>query len=309
MEYGKIISTGWKQAWKYKTLWIFGFFISGGAGGNMSNFSDEFDGFGLKGGDFYHIKEFIIEHMYIIVLLAALAFVALLIWIILGTISTGGIIDAARQLKRNEAYRFGKAIKAGVSYFWRILGVGLLTLVVIFAIIIFLALIGVAAFFIHVGIGIISLLILIPLFIVSIFLTTITVAMAERYIIIENRPVFDSIGDGFNLWKAHLGPSIVYSLIYIGLSIAIGLGTLVIVLFTVMPFVAVAFVNWVVAVVIGVPIVLLILLVVEGFTGSAMNLMTTEFYYQLVELNQPATAQPAVPGSDYSPPPPPPPAP
>jgi hypothetical protein len=166
-------------------------------------------------------------------------------------------------------------------------------------------LIGVAAFVIHVALGILSLLILIPLLIVIIFMTTITVAMAQRYIVIENRPVFDAIADGYNLWKAHLGPSIVYSLIYLGLSIAVGLGTLVILLFTVMPFIAVGFVHVLMAVLVGIPVVLLILLVVEGFSGSAMNLMTTEFYFQLIEMSKPPMVQPAGPGNGYSPPPPP----
>ena len=60
-----------------------------------------------------------------------------------------------------------------------------------------------------------------------------------------------------------------YTLVYIGIGIAVGLGTLVILLFTVVPFVAIGFINWVVAILIGIPIVLLILLVLEGFSGSA----------------------------------------
>ena len=86
MDYGKIVSTGWAQAWKHKTLWIFGFLISGGGGGNIFNYSDEFDNFGLGPmgrGDLYHIKQFLVEHLYIIVLLGLLAVLVFLIWIVL----------------------------------------------------------------------------------------------------------------------------------------------------------------------------------------------------------------------------------
>ncbi len=306
MQYGKIVSTGWSQAWKHKTLWIFGFLISGAGGGNVSNFTDDFDGLGLGGPDMYQIKNFVAEHLLIIAMFALLAFVAFIIWIILSTISTGGLIDAARQLKRGETYSFVKAFKTGASYFWRILGIGLLTFLVIAAFIIFLVLLGVAAFFIHVAFGIISILVLLPILIIGMFVTSITVAMAERYIVIEDRPVFDSIADGYNLWRSDLGSSVVFCLIYIGIAIAVGLASLVVFLFTVIPFIAIGFVNLWMGILIGAPIMLLIMLVLDGFSGSAMHLMTTEFYYQLVEGSQAAAMQPTAPGSDLSPPPPPP---
>lgn len=309
MDYGKIISTGWSQAWRHKTLWIFGFLISGGGGFNLPNVSEKFDNFGMGPigrGDLYHIREFVLAHLYIIVLLAAMALLAFLVWIVLSVISTGGLIDAARQMKNNEPYGFGKAFKTGVRYFWRILGIGILTFVLAVASIIFLVLLGVAAFFIHWGVGVLSLLVLIPILIVVIFVITITITLAERYIVIEDRPVFDAITDGYNLWKANLGSSILYSLIYIGIGIAVGLATLVIILFAVIPFIAVGFVNLLVAILIGVPVVLLVLLIIEGFSGSAMHLMTTEFYYQLLEKRKPEAVQPAGTGGDYMPPSPPP---
>ncbi len=309
MDYGKIISTGWGQAWKHKTLWIFGFLIAGGGGSNVSNLSNKFDRFGLAESDLFRVREFIVEHLYIILLLAALALLAFVIWIILRTISVGGLVEAARQMKQGEQYRFGKSFGVGVRYFWRLLGIAFLTFVVVFAFIVFVAIIGVVAFTINVALGVLSLLILLPLFIVGMFVAVITSSLAERHIVIENRPVFDSIGDSFNLWKSHLGPSVVYTLIYVGIGIAVGLSTLVILLFAVIPFVAVGFVNWLMAIVIGIPIVLLILLIVEGFSGSAMHLMTTEFYFQLVEVDQPPMMATAIPGEGYTPPPPPPPPP
>jgi len=307
MDYGKIISTGWSQAWKHKTLWIFGFLISGGGGSNLPNISEKFDNFGmgpLGRGDLYHVKEFILEHLYIIALLAAMALLAFLIWVVLSMISTGGLIDAARQMKNNEPFGFGKAFKTGVKYFWRILGISLLTFVVAAAFIVFMILLGVVAFVIHVGVGILALLVLLPILLVGIFVITITVAMAERYIVIHDRPVFDAITEGYNLWKSNLGPSVVFGLIYIGIGIAVGLSTLVVILFAVIPFIAVGFVNWLIAVVIGVPVVLLILLIVEGFSGSAMHLMATEFYYQLLEKSSPAAVPTAGMGGDYLAPPP-----
>jgi hypothetical protein len=301
MDYGKIVSTGWRQAWKHKTLWIFGFLIAGGGGGNVSQLSDDYDFIGLRQRDIYYIKDFINEHLYIIVLIGILALLALLIWIVLSKISIGGLIDAAGKFKRNEEYRFGKSFGVGVSFFWRLLGIGLLMFVVNAAFIIFLGLLGVAAFVIHVGLGVLSLLILLPLIIVGIFIVSVTVALAERYIVLEDRPVFEGIADGYNLWRANLGSAVLYCLIYVGIGIAVAIGSLVIFLFAVAPFVAIGFVNWLVAILVGAPIVLIILIVLSGFTSSALHLMTTEFYFQLREKSQPAV-QPAAPGGGFAPP-------
>jgi len=305
MEYGKIIATGWSQAWKHKTLWIFGFLISGGNGLNILNYSEDLDKIGLSQGDLYQTRQFIVEHMYLIVLLGLMAFVAFLIWIVLNKIAIGGMISAAGQMKRGETYSFTRSFGEGASNFWKLLGIGILMFIILAAFIIFLGLIGVAGFLIHVALGILALVVILPILIVGIYIVTITVAMAERFIVLEKRPVFDSISDGYSLWKSNLGPSLIYSLIYLGLSIAIGLGIMVIVLFTVIPFVAVGFVNLLMAILIGIPVILLILLVVEGYTGSAMHLMTTEFFFRLKEMQKPSG--PTVePGSGYSPPPPPP---
>jgi hypothetical protein len=309
MEYGKIVSTGWKQAWKHKTLWIFGFLISGGAGGNFGNISDDLDKYGLGGGDLYHVKAFILEHLYIIAILGLLLAVIVIIWIILSMMATGGLIHAAGQLKKKEPYSFTKCWNVGFHYFWRILGISLLTFVVIFALVILLILIGVVAFLIHWTIGVLSLLFLIPILIVSIFGITLTVSLAERYIVLEDRFVFDAIPDGFALWKSNLGSSIIYVLIYLGIGIAVFLATIVIVLFTVMPFIAIGFYNLLVALLLGIPLVLLILVVVEGFSGSALHLMTTEFFFQLREKAQPAIAPATGPGEGFTPPPQPPPPP
>jgi hypothetical protein len=56
---------------------------------------------------------------------------------------------------------------------------------------------------------------------------------------------------------------------------------MMVILFVAMPFIGIAFVNWLVAIVLGIPVILLVLLVVQGFSGSAMHLMTTEFYFQI----------------------------
>jgi hypothetical protein len=308
MDYGKIVSTGWKQAWQHKSLWIFGFFISGSSVGYMGNVKDHIKVDYPLDLNLPQVGNLLAGHVGLILFLAAVALLAFLIWVVFSTISVGGLIDAAGQLKRGETYTFGRAFKIGAHYFWRIFGIGVLAFIVGFAFVIMLIIVGYIAFRIATALGFLSLLILTPLLIIGIFILIITLSMAHRYIVLQDRNVFDAIADGFNLWKSHLGPSLLYTLMYIAIGIGIMMGTFIVIAFAVMPFIGLAFVNLVLAIVIGVPVVLLILLIVDGLTGSAMHLMSTEFYFQLLEEGKPVEVPPA-PDAGTAPPPPPPPPP
>jgi hypothetical protein len=308
MQYGKIISTGFSQAWKYKTLWFFGFFVAGGGTFNFGNWGEDSDIPGLGGRlDPDYIRDFLVENIAVILIVLAFAFLAMLLLMFLNIVSIGGLIDGARQIKRERQYSFTEAFNGGLHYFWRLLGISLLTLVIIIAVMIFLILVGVIAFVIHWGVGVLSLVILIPIFIVVAFMVTITVALAERMIVIEDRPVFDALGDAYSLWTANFGNSVAYTFIYLGISIAIMFGTFLVLIPVGLPFVAGLFVATVPTLIIGIPIILLILLVIRGYTGSAMHLMTTEFYFQLIEPPQPAVATTTVYGGTPPSPPPSPP--
>lgn len=282
MDYGKIISFGFTNAWKYKSLWILGFFVSAGGGGNFNLGGGDGKEWDFGGKLAPHYIQRILENPLIIVTIAAIVLALILVFLVLSTISIGGLIEAARRFKQSETYHFGEVFGVGVKFFWRILGITILVIITVFALIIFLVLIGVAAFLIHTVFGFLSLLILIPLFIIGLFLIIATSALAERFVIIKNRLVFDAIGDGFTLWTKNLGSTVLYALIYFGISVGVFLAAMVIILFVAIPFIGIAFVNLLLALLLGIPIVLLALLIVEGLTGSAMHLMTTEFYYQLM---------------------------
>ena len=321
MDYGKIISTGFKQAWKYKTLWILGFLVSGGGGGSFDILNNigqrKFGDYGGIGGfGEAEIRRLFMEYLPIIILVVlGLLFIGLIFWI-LGTIAIGGLTDAARCLKENREFRFGSSWSVGAKKFWSIFGLGLLNFIVLFAFVIMLVVIGFIAFKIHTAIGVLSLVIMVPLFIVVLFLAEVTVAVAKRIIIIEDKTVFDAIAEGFNLWKAQLGSSILFAILYFFLTVGIGIATMLAMIPIVIPFVAIGFVNVWLAILLGVPVLILVLVCLSGFTGASLHLMTTEFYYQLRGITgQPAFA--TMPAGDYPPPtyspdsplPPPPPSP
>ncbi len=302
MEFGKIISTGFKQAWKYKSLWILGFLLSGSSTiSNIFNFiPDDSDWNFTK----WNLDRFNLDFFTPLIILGLVAALLLLIlvFIVLGTIAIGALIDAARCLKESEEYRLGKSFKAGLHYFWRLFGIMILSIAVVFAVVVVLGLAAVACFLIHVGLGILSLIIIIPLFILAMFIQVVTLALAERIVVIRDRGVFDAIGDAWNLWTDDLGNTLLYCLIYLGISIGVGLATLAILMAIAVPFVAIGFASLILALLLGIPVVLLISIIVQGFTGAAMHLMTTEFYYQLSGWKDQVVGDN---GQTYSPPPPP----
>jgi len=290
MDFGKIISTGFGQAWKYKSLWILGFLLSLGEGGGNYNYNfgqneniQIPDWLGIENIREFDFLRFITDHALLIAMIILGLFLLFVIFFILSRIACGALIDAGGKFKRDEAYTLGSSFRIGVSRFWSLLGIALLNIIVVVGLVLFLVLLGMIAFYIHIAIGIMSLLVLIPILIIGIFIMTATVAMAERYIVLEKRPVFDAIVDGWNLWTSSKGNTVLYALIYIALAIGLMIGIGFILLAIALPFIALGIVNLFLALLLGIPVALLLLLVFEGFSGSAMHLMTTEFYFQLRE--------------------------
>ncbi|MCK5126668.1 MAG: hypothetical protein KAR42_10465 [candidate division Zixibacteria bacterium] len=283
MDYGKIISQGFKQAWKYKTLWIFGFLVSG-VGGNFFDIGNKISDRSSGGYSFNNpseIQYFIRDNLPIVMIVAAVVFFLILIFLVLDTISITGLIDAARKLKEKREYRFTECWKTGLQKFWPILGLRCLNFLIIFASLIVLGGITAGIVFASGLIGLLSLIIVLPLFVLIAFLADVTTAVAKRMIVIENTLVFDAIGEGFSLWKSKFGSTLLFVVIYFFLSIALMFAVLLCLLPIAIPFIGLGFINIWLALLTGIPVLILVLLVLSGFTSSSLHLMTTEFYYQL----------------------------
>ena len=320
MDYGKIISTGFTQAWKYKSLWVLGFLTGGGVGniptdwikgkGDADSFFDWRGYFDGGGFDSFGLADFFAGNILLIVAIIGAFLLVGLIFFILHFIALGGLIDAGGVFKRKGQYTLGNSFRAGASRFWQLLGLGLLLFLVIFAVLAIMIGIGVVFFVISVPLGILSLMVLIPVLIIFIYFTTMVDTYAERLIVLEKRPVFDSIADGFMLFKNNLGPSTIYFLVLIGISIAAAVGIFAIMAGVALPFVALGFVQIWVALLLGIPTVLVIMFLISGYSSAAINLMSTEFYFQVVERSNArpdvvAPDHPVTPPSPTTPPPPP----
>ncbi len=162
---------------------------------------------------------------------------------------------------------------------------------------------GVMAFVLNVMIGVLSLLLLLPLALAGLFVVEISYCLAQRMVVLNKGRVFDSIGDSFALMTANLGPSLSFFIIYLAIMIAIMIGVAMALGFLAMPFVAVGIFNLWLALALGIPIGLIILYLINGYLGSATNLMKTDFYFQIVARQSAKTGLPADIGGPSLPPP------
>jgi hypothetical protein len=290
MDYGEIISSAFKVAWRNKTLWILGLFAAG-----FSNFSDSFD-FPFRGEiestdfqilgytiDFHNFAE---SNLWILIAIASLLVIYFLIFLILHCICTPALIDAVNRLTRGGVYRLRDSFSAGLDYFWRYIGLNIL--VIMIGIVGSVALIGpvVLLFIIAVPLGVLSLFPLIPLFFFFIYALSTISTLGERAMVIRNINITDALAEGMDLfWKNKIHSLIIF-LLYLALTIGIALGLLAVFGLMSVPFIFIASASTtglIMALAIGLPLLMILMLPISGFLGTAFEAMYTIFYIRLVE--------------------------
>ena len=219
MDYMEIVKRSFKNAWQYKFLWLFGFFVSitDGFGGGQW-WGDKFDrgDWGHWGDWDYRFKgyrrfedylDFHIEPM--VIVMAALGILALVIifWA-LSVISEGALIRGISRKYHNLKTGFGDCWSVGLNKFFRIFGITLLAFISIFAAIIFLIMIIVPFWFIAKPLGIMVLIMSIPIFFAYIVFVICLEGWAIRYGILFDEDWLSAIGKGWQLFWKNIGQTL-----------------------------------------------------------------------------------------------------
>ncbi len=289
MNYSRIINRSFEIAWRYKSLWVFGMFASGGfANFNLNMQTGDSDGFGAGGFGFPEFPPELIG-MFI---LAAVSL--MLVFLVASLIAKAAIIDSVNRIDRGGRYRFGEAFSAGIDFFLRFLGILILFIVgLVVPTAVIIAMIGVF-FGIHTGLGVLSLLILIPAIVLVFFLLFSIFSLAERVIVVRNASIGDAIEEGWLLVKRNFGKTAMIFLIYFAFLIGFGiLSTIIWIIFS-LPLASlglVAGLNPISALLAGIVLGLPVSLVVGGILGVFYTSLYTLFYFELVEPSQTAAIQ------------------
>lgn len=295
MDYSNLLNKAWALSWKYKILWVLGFFAAamGYAGGaenvliqKSDSFNFNFDNGILEGiGDWFQYNPEV--SIALVIFFVGMVMLLLLIIFILNLISVAGLIQGVYQIERNENIRLSQLFRAGASYFWRFLGLFFIAGIVIFAFVILIIVINVIAFAIAAPLGILSILISIPIGIFGLFFIENLYSLTQREIVTNQAAVFQSIGEAYNLLIKHLGPNFVIFLIQMLIGIAIFIGALIILMIFAAPIIIMAaYSPWILlaSLAIIIPLLLLISIFVEGFFGTFTESLMTLFYLELRKL-------------------------
>ena len=207
MDYMELVKKSVSNAWNYRFLWLFGFFVSvtdGFGGGHWwTDKLDRSESYGRFGefGDLYFDPA-------LLVLLAIAAFSLWIIFWVMGVISEGSLIHGISRKELNLKVSFADCWSAGLGKFLRLLGIMLSALLLVVAVLFGLALIVIPSYFAHIGLGIamtlLALLVLVPIIIIIVCVE----GWAIRFAVLNDERWLAAIGKGWQLFRDNIGKTL-----------------------------------------------------------------------------------------------------
>lgn len=289
-----IIRDSFAQAWRYKYLWIFGLF-AGGAGGGL-----QFPG-GDSGTGIERIEEIKAWVLAALALILLVGFVVFVIVLVLHTLCKTALIYNVYQIETGGAHSLAGGWDFSVKRFWPMLGLTITEWFVLFAFIMIVILIEVALFLTSLALGFLSLLFALPLLFIGVATAIVVWTYAERFIVLEDRGVIESLGEGWSLAKSEWRATVTVLLVKIAIAIALGIGVGGIALVLMLPAVGLWMASKALAIIYAVLILVPFIALVGGYFGTFDYMVWTKTF---LKLRAPAYAQAAAPTPTAAPPPP-----
>jgi hypothetical protein len=123
MDYGELISRGWRITWNNKFLWVLGFLAAlGSASGNFNSGSNVSQR--MNNGE---ISPDVIAAIGAVgAVLACIIFIIVIVFVLVSLVARGGLIDAVARIDDGETVTLGEAFAAGTAKIWSLLGMSIL---------------------------------------------------------------------------------------------------------------------------------------------------------------------------------------
>jgi hypothetical protein len=259
MDYSNLLSRSWHVVWDHKFMIVLGFLaaLGSGLGSNGNNFNYQMNGSEFQNmpfidapfspsnfNDFLPVIGAMVGGLVCFGIILGIA-----LWILRLT-AEAGMIDSASRLDAGQKVTFGQAMSAGWSKIWNMIALDLILFGAVFLIMLLaLALIaltvggsiaaGIAGSsnsgqdfaemigpLMALGGGAIALIccLVCGLFIFFIFILVIT-TFSRRAIVLENQGVLDAIRRAWEVVRANLGDVIILLILFMVLSLIVGLIT------------------------------------------------------------------------------------
>ena len=278
MDYGGLVKRALDIMWKFKYLWVFGFFLEfgSGTGGWFGNLPEKIK---LPLGDF--LSGALVGA---IIFLVLVGFFIFLVFLIMYLISQGGLIHCVSKIESGETSTLRDGWDAGIKNFWRILGISILILIFILgAAVVTLGPFIILLFALKI-LGLVSAIVLFPLFLVLLVTIILIDLYATRSCVIEGKGVFDSLTAGWEMLKTNLVPSLVVGLIGVGSTMVYVFGFVAVGLLLALPFIALGFINLFLGIFLGVVFGLIYIGVVSALWGTYIDSLWTLAYLEMKKL-------------------------
>ena len=240
MNIGDILTRSWQIVWKYKILWVFGILAScvegggggGGGGGNGSGYRFDGEEFNLPveawTTDFVRFFENIENNLNQSVgVIAVILLIFCVLWLLalaLGTMGRIGLVKGALQAEQGvESLSFGELWQNGTQHFWKVAGLWLILWLAGFVLAAILVL--VLAFGAVLSMGLI-LLCLIPLICLLIPLGWVTNLLFEQATIAmlkEELGILESLQRAWDIFRANVGNYILMAFILFIIELVLGI--------------------------------------------------------------------------------------
>jgi hypothetical protein len=234
MDYGKVLSRAWQITWRWKVLWILGFLASlGSGGGGGGNTGYTYGGDGNGSGQWPGSEIPPEQAGMIIAIIIAVAIVAILVGIALWVVSIiarGGLIAGVQQVEDEGTTSFRSAWRVGVSRFWTLFGIDVLTVLPIVVLVLAMVTIGIVSF-VSLAAGAESseplaiiggigpwLVCGIPLccgMIIAGWVLGLIKIYADRAAVLEGLGWIDAFKRGWQVIKTNIGPTLIFWLIFL----------------------------------------------------------------------------------------------
>ena len=244
MNHTELLKQAFKITWRYRPLWVFGFFLAlcSGSSGGSGNFNPPS---GVDGGDFGDTIPEIDPGTILAVIgvLLCLAIAAMLLGIVVRAVTRTALIGMVHQIADTKAITVREGWQWGwSSRAWRLFLVGLvigIPVAIVSIILILLAMSPLLLLFLNDSTGsiaavviftILSVLLVILVLIAIGAIVTPIVEISWRRTILHERGVFESISETFTIIRQNLKDVLVIWLLMFGVGILWGIVALVVLL-------------------------------------------------------------------------------
>ncbi len=297
MDYMQLIRKSVSNAWSYKFLWLFGFFVSvadGFGGGHW--WTDKLD----RCDNVIHLGKYgnLEIEPALLVFFAMVVFSLWIIFWVMSVLSEGSLIHGISRKELNLHVTFADCWSMGVRRFLRLFGIMLLATIVVISAILGLLLFIIPSYFASVALGISLTILAIPILLVIIVATICVEGWAIRFAILNDNNWLDAIGKGWRLFTTNVGKTLGVAFSSFFAQIILWCVLVVGMLILAIPLIVTGMVNLWLGIIPGVLLVSLVIILSSAFFGTFASSVWTIGFMQVTGYGQP---QP-VPATDVVPP-------